>query len=308
MHLSMVDRRRKYFITNHQEGFGGLVVGILDSYEHLIQSSSTDPSNNWISINISVGDILVNLLTIYAPAQSAARRNLWASLPVSNLPSLLVGMVESLSDRWQGRGIIIREAELQLWDTLCSHLELTYFTNDSSFTWSNQQVGENHRRARLDRGYLSKSLFDLSSGIRVFSFSNFLYSYHKPVYMSIKFDSGTLPPPSWFKLDPVLLKNKEVKSEIETIWIEEFKIYNSPSTAWSLAMSKTSLFLQTARKRIAYQRAQRLHEITTEIELLELSPQAADQSKPKDLKNNQLQLEKEELQKLPPLYQELVGR
>ncbi|KAH7315511.1 hypothetical protein KP509_21G052800 [Ceratopteris richardii] len=184
--LKCVSPTHLWFSTSHPRGAGGAAIGISHSLSGSVISTFEDRNHPWIAASIGFPFQFI-VASIYAPNGEADRIDTWASLDSLSHNVLICGdfnMVEFLEDRWNKKGKIIDGQEKEIWDKIKLHLDLVEVKDMKGFSWSNLQLGDSLRKARLDRCYIDQDTI-LQWGIPLISqHMDLTISYHYPITLS----------------------------------------------------------------------------------------------------------------------------
>lgn len=229
----------KWFHSVHEVGKGGTTIGFNQWLVPPIKKVSQH--KHWVSIELYL-PFNIQVVSVYAPCNNRERTQVWKDLSLSLTTSVICGdfnMVDSLDDRHQGKGYVVQGLEIHEWLNLFSNINLVDCSSDTGFTWSNKQLGDCFRAARLDRFLLSCSLINRWPFLNYRVDNSIQLSDHKPVIMLL-ISSGKDNRTGWFHVDPTLFYFPEVQTDVQNIILEAFN--NSPSPALSPGPFLSKLF------------------------------------------------------------------
>lgn len=245
--LKRIDNCFQWFCTSHEEGRGGAAIGISPTLAKSLKDYFCTP--HWVKIALGA-PYMCNIICVYAPNLAIARSKVWEEISQVNNPTILLGdlnMVETLADRHNLVGHVVAGEERRAWANLCNQLELKDMSINTGPTWSNHQIGNDFRAARLDRCYMSVPLLDKYSQITCFLDKTTHISDHFPIILDAKVTNVRCRN-GWFHSDSTLFKCNVVQKSVQAIFTEAFKLNQSPSKAWAIAVRNTQTALIQFKK------------------------------------------------------------
>lgn len=213
--LSNFSSRLKWFVTPHSQGSGGIAIGVNLSLFDKASDVTFQSNNQWIKIKFEK----FYVVGIYASCLSSQRTQAWAELLDLDAPCIVIGdfnMTEHLSDRYLQKGSVIQGAELEKWQELKEHLGLIDVGTPGEFSWQNYATDSLHRKARLDRCYVSQSLRDELGDFECKTDISTCLSDHYPIKAHLC-STTSKSRAFWFHADASLFKIPMVKQEIKNI-------------------------------------------------------------------------------------------
>lgn len=219
-------------------------------------------SPNWIGVR--VGDTSpYTVISVYAGGTSQELGKVKGLVIISGDFT----MVESLDDRWEGKGLVIKGGEMDQWECLKSKLDFTDVGSVGEFTWQNYSAPPLATKTRLHRTYVTQALANSFLRATASPYYNTCASNHYPPVVTKLDDKATKVRSNWFHIDPTLFKLPCVQEAMSHIW--EWNHKDPPAPQWSRAVKHTQLFLIQIKKGVTAIRKKRQEEIYTKLSLLE---------------------------------------
>lgn len=108
------------------------------------------PSPNWIGVR--VGDTSpYTVIFVYVGRTSQELGKVKGPIIISED----FNMVESLDDRWECKGLVIKGGEMDQWECLQSKLDFTDVGSVGEFNWQNYSAPPLATKTRLHRTYVT---------------------------------------------------------------------------------------------------------------------------------------------------------
>ena len=257
-----------WFCTANPQGTGGSAIGINPKLQLKEILTSQLPTPNWIGVRLG-GPNPFTIISVYAGGAVQVRTEMWKELSLITGPIILTGdfnMVESLDDRWEGKGQCIRGAELEEWEKLKEAHDLTDIGFPGDFTWQNYSLPPLARKARLDRTYITQSMANVFIRAEASPNYNSCISDHYPLVTKLD-DNSNKVRANWFHTDVSLFQLPCVKEGIVKIWDQEPQ--DTPAAHWSKSVKLTQEFLISMKKEVTSIRKRRSEEMYAKLSTLE---------------------------------------
>ena len=211
-------------------------------------------SESWVCVSFG-GDVKLNLISVYAPNSPRERAFVWNEIAGFSGDTLLCGdfnMFENSVDRFQGLGYVLQGIEEVDWLDMSCCLDIVDVSQDSGFTWTNKQAGNDFRSARLDRFYASDSLVNRWPIFKSMVDRTTQISDHSPLIFQAS-SSDQIIRSGWFHADPSFFRYPEVKADVTQIFGDSLESLSSPSKTWaqavSLIQSRLAIYMKKAKEK-----------------------------------------------------------